>query len=757
MTISFSAGAPPVVTGAGGTFSVALPAGLGEVTVTPSRPGYRFVPTSRRVVVCDGDVAADFRASREAPGARAALPDLLGYLFQAPASALWGSVIVVRSQVRNQGNAPATVFPVQWYLSRDATGSADDLALRRLGSTSTSYNHPGIVSNAYGSAFNISLVLPSARPTGWSGTQFHIVMRTDSAGQVAEANEANNFGEVGSGRDQDGIVVGVLPDLKGLFLSSSTTAFWGQTLSIRAHVGNTGAAPSDSFRVQWYLSKDAAGSVDDLPLTLGAGTALFVHCDGLAANEVKDISVSARLPATPREGWESRPAYIVMKTDSAREVAEGDENNNFGQAGNARDVVPVYLFRADDLPDLQGAGISGPSIARWGDAVEIEGHVRNNGTASGPSRVQWYLSKDRIGSPDDVLLPLVGSSVPYRTVAGIGVRGVVEANATLRLPTAPPDGFATIGSFFIIQKTDSDNQVVESDEGNNFGTSDSGDRASLRILPIGALPDLQGERCWTPLRARWGDSIFVDAGIRNAGGDAGASRIQWYLSRDNVASPDDIPLRLGHGQAHYTCPPIAPLASVGVTTALLLPPTRPEGWSGTLFRVIMRTDAANQVSESNERNNFGQMGLDRDQAGIIVELLDLRGSVCRATASTAQWGGTVTLLAGCNKNGSYETVPFRVQWFLSRDAVGSTDDLPLSLADGQGSYWSVPGTRDRSDWVTFVLLQLPETPPEGWTGTDFHIIMKTDALNQVTEANEGNNFGSVGEGRDRTAIRILSP
>ena len=51
--------------------------------------------------------------------------------------------------------------------------------------------------------FATSLVMPRARPADWTGTNFYIVMRTDSADQVAESNEANNAGEIGARQSRD--------------------------------------------------------------------------------------------------------------------------------------------------------------------------------------------------------------------------------------------------------------------------------------------------------------------------------------------------------------------------------------------------------------------------------------------------------------------------------------------------------------------------------------------------------------------------
>ncbi len=138
----------------------------------------------------------------------AATADLQGLgLFVTQNSAQWGQTINVDTAViKNAGTGASGAFQVEWYLSRDAIGSADDIRLMRTDGSS-SYRQTGIGAGANGGNFNVALQLPINLPTGWSGTSFYVVMKTDSANQVAESNENNNFGQIGNLYDSDALTV----------------------------------------------------------------------------------------------------------------------------------------------------------------------------------------------------------------------------------------------------------------------------------------------------------------------------------------------------------------------------------------------------------------------------------------------------------------------------------------------------------------------------------------------------------------------
>ena len=150
--------------------------------------------------------------------------DLAGAAFSAPDSATWGSSIAITASVKNSGNTAAGSFREQWYLSRDTTYSTDDVALN----LSTGVNYATVSGLAAGAttSLNATLALPTALPTGWTGTSFYLVMRTDSAGTVTETNENNNAGQVGAGFDNEAITITTVtppPNTSGFTITLNMT------------------------------------------------------------------------------------------------------------------------------------------------------------------------------------------------------------------------------------------------------------------------------------------------------------------------------------------------------------------------------------------------------------------------------------------------------------------------------------------------------------------------------------------------------
>jgi hypothetical protein len=137
----------------------------------------------------------------------APLPDLRGALLQATDTAQWGKAITVQAAVQNGGSVASGAFQSQFWLSRDRTWSSDDIILTQLDGTA-SVGFAGLAAGAKSATASVTVALPpQSVVSSWAGSTFYIVMRTDSANQVAESNETNNSGQVGSGLDFDPITI----------------------------------------------------------------------------------------------------------------------------------------------------------------------------------------------------------------------------------------------------------------------------------------------------------------------------------------------------------------------------------------------------------------------------------------------------------------------------------------------------------------------------------------------------------------------
>jgi hypothetical protein len=278
--------------------------------------------------------------------------DLEGWWLEAPDSGQWGQTFGLKqAQIRNLGNAASGPFDVEFYLSKDAYGSSDDLLLTLADGWGSRYSHPSIAGNSLGTMFYPNLKLPAQPPAGGTNGTWYVVMKTDATNKVAETNEANNFGGLGLTYDNDKLqITGANSgsvDLSGYWNSVTGSAKWGDVITVQqAQIRNTGSGASGPFQVQWYLSRDSVGSSDDLLLALGNGATSYAHGGISGQGYGPMFTTTLKLPAAPPAGWSGTQFFVVMKTDSANQVIETNESNNFGQEGLTYDHAKITIQAA---------------------------------------------------------------------------------------------------------------------------------------------------------------------------------------------------------------------------------------------------------------------------------------------------------------------------------------------------------------------------------------------------------------------------
>lgn len=121
---------------------------------------------------------------------------------------------------------------------------------------------------------------------------------------------------------------------------------------------------------------------------------------------------------------------------------------------------------APHLPDLAGwwSDVLAENLS-WGQTFNLFGQVRNLGAAnaSAPFYQGFYLSGNQIwGDADDILLGRHYHAGPV--LAGGFGEGFTIA---LTLPSSPPAGYSSTGTFYIGMRTDDLGNIAESNESNN--------------------------------------------------------------------------------------------------------------------------------------------------------------------------------------------------------------------------------------------------------------------------------------------------
>ena len=258
-------------------------------------------------------------------------------------------------------------------------------------------------------------------------------------------------------------VVGTTVDLRGLDVYVPASAKWGQTISVSpVDIKNYGTGAAGSFHVQWYLSKDTVGSADDILLPLSGG-ATSSSIAGLAPGATAgNFSVSLQLPANLPTAWSGSSFYVVMKTDSADEVTESNENNNFGQVGREYDWDSISITANTQYSNLVPQAVTlSPDNGLADSDVKVSFTVINNGpVASFATTANVRLSTSSTNpSPSD---PLLGT-VAIDALTGNG--GQQSFAPTYRIPAGASAGQKYI--WIIVEPTGAPNA--------NQGSGNAGD------------------------------------------------------------------------------------------------------------------------------------------------------------------------------------------------------------------------------------------------------------------------------------------
>ena len=297
------------------------------------------------------------------------------------------------------------------------------------------------------------------------------------------------------------------------------------------------------------------------------------------------------------------------------DVAESDETNNWGQPGDrgklwGHDDVSISSAAAD--ADLTGYWVQVQDDSYlYGDALTLSHfQVENLGSvATGDFKVEFVLSDDDVGDETDSPLTITGTGSTVLSLSGIAPGSLSpDQTVMLDLPSSGADG-----DYFIIARIDSDNDVAESNETNNSGQP--GDRGKLwghdevSISSGASNTDLTGY--WVQAESDtgiFGQTLTLSHfQVDNLGVDpSGDFGVKFYLSTDSSGVVGDTELTItGTGSSVLNVSSLpAGGRSLDQTVTLDLPSS---GIDGDYF-IIARIDWNDQVSETNEANNWGQPG-----------------------------------------------------------------------------------------------------------------------------------------------------
>lgn len=361
--------------------------------------------------------------------------------------------------------------------------------------------------------------------------------------------------------------------------------------------------------------------------------------------------------------------------------------------------------------DLIVSSVRSPAINRFGDSLQIDWTVKNQGPNA--TTESWfdnvYLSTDAILDPNDRLLALVPAAAGTLDPA-------VEYHGSA-LITLPLDLTLMPGEYHIIVATDATVTEPESNDVNN-------ERATDPIVVNDPLTvDLVVSAIESPLTAFSGDTIPISWTITNHGTEdfVGSFRDSLYLSADSSIGDDQL-----FGNFDFTGA-IPAGASVTRTQTIQLPIDLEEA-----RHVVLLTDLLNQIDEYRGEENNHLVSADPIDISLRpfpnLQVTEVIGPPSAFSEQEVEVEWTVTN----SGTGPTNSLGWLDRVFLSTDQTLDGGDV---LLGGRSNPAYLPVGDSYRNSLTAIL-------PRGIEG-DYYFIVVADTFDSVDEFRDENDNTGV--------------
>ncbi|WP_375415731.1 CARDB domain-containing protein [uncultured Hymenobacter sp.] len=355
---------------------------------------------------------------------------------------------------------------------------------------------------------------------------------------------------------------------------------------------------------------------------------------------------------------------------------------------------------------LQSASLSPLSVVAGGSLTANCSIYNLSGATAPSSAVGYYLSSNAVLDAADQLL---GNSTG--SALQVGQSSARYASFTVPAGTAP-------GNYYVLFTADYQNQVNESNEGNNVAA------VSITVTPPAIDLTIQ-QAVVNPLNTAAGNSISLSCAILNQGNaPASSSSVGFYLSTNTTLDANDQLLTSQFGTALSP-----PYSSDRYGTAAVPPGTAP----GTYY-ILFVADYQNQVGETNEANNVAAVSITVSPAG--VDLLITQEQLYQSTVVA---GNSVQMNCAISNQGNTQASSSVAGFYLSSNQTFDAADLLLSTAQGGSLSANQSSTR----------YAIPAIPA-GTAPGSYYVLFVADPQNAVMEINEANNVRSQ-------SLTVLAP
>jgi|GEM_PF-2034177 len=520
---------------------------------------------------------------------------------------------------------------------------------------------------------------------------YFVFVDLDSEAGVIEIDEQNN--------DSEPIAItlteAITPDLVMTLVSGPTEVAAGGTAEITWTVENQGkgvtaAGWSDSIR----LSLDAA---------LGGDIELARVQRGAPLNPNSSYTETATI-VIPEEYVGTRRFVVATDADDVLNEFAGEDNNALITSNDVQVRVVDLVVTNTTVPS---AGVAGESISISWDSL-------NQSPATVAANEHW---RDRVYLSSDAIIG--GADIEVGSIVRVGPQGPSESDqvqASIELP------LELAGQYFVVIRTDADNQIAEGNAGelnNSYISLDS-----IEVSQP-SLPDLLISSISSPSMAISGEEIVITWEGQNVGelSANGTWTDRVYLSDDPVFSANDVSL----GTDFRLGPIDANSAFSGELTATL-PQVTGQRW------IIVQSDPDDLVEEGNGEENNSLVAT----TPITIEapeLPDLLSGILNSPATAESGGSVVVSWQITNPNAIDAVGTWTNALYLSDDSELSSDDQ-LLRADT-----FINGTVSGNGGVAN--LEFSVVMPSTLQDLTAYLIAVADNGESLEESDEGNNASAA--------------
>jgi parallel beta-helix repeat protein len=650
-------------------------------------PHYLFVETDIEDKVFEYENEANNR-TKSTSTIVVLTPDLIVSSVQLPDSAASGKPINVKWSVENigLGNLNAGNWSDRISISNSAIyveGSVMELAV---------VNRKGSILPGQSTLMNQSIILPE----GIQGRQF-IHVQTNYSNSIYEALNTNN----NKGRDSLVVDLSPWPDLQvENVLLGITEATAGDKVDISFSAANKGVVPVAGYnwKDEVYLTTDPIYDTERDTVYLKQFTqSKYLEIDSSYAT-VSKLDLDTELV--------TGEYYFHFRTDAQEDVYEHTDEDN-----NVLTVGPITISEYPPV-DLHAKLLTAPDSAFSGKQIKIQWEVENIGQGATLAPF-WYdgvfLSKDTIYNE---FVDLFIADFPQYGPIASGANYMEQQTITL------PNGVS--GDFYLLLA--SDHSLVEEntkltrdmDLSNNFVS------APIKIS-LTPSPDLQVTTIKTPTQGISGQPISISWTVGNEGvgpteGGQWVDRI--YLSTDFKVDKNDAILGTFNHSGN-----LGSTESYSETMEVILPIKA----SGNQI-IIIKTDDNDVLYEHKTEDNNTITSLITVVQPLPTDLIvtNVAGPAFAIVGEQIEVEWTVKNTGVNPATGKMEDIVY-----FSKDAVWDIGDAILGVV----SYnINLAPLSENTKTLTAKL--------GGVALGDYHVIVRTDAKNNIFESADNNNEGA---------------